>query len=270
MRAIVSHDVDHITILEHALDAFVPKQTLRSFIELCSGLVTGAEFIERLGRVVRNRGNNLLDLLRFDRETGVPAVYFVAVAKGKNLGYGLKRAAGAIAIIKEYGFEVGLHTTSGWDIAKLKIERENFQRLVGPELFGVRAHYLADGFDRNSCLTEIGFLYDSSELSEAAPYVVGGIWEFPVHIMDSVLFENGKRWQSISFREARERTRHAIARLDQAKVSHMTILFHDYYFCTAFRSFFDWYRWLIDFLRRERYSLVNYRNALRKLGTKSG
>ena len=80
MKIIISHDVDHLTALEHVRDLILPKHILRSILELGLGHATVAEMGNRLGDILKNRLHNLDSLLSFDREEEIPSTFFIGTA----------------------------------------------------------------------------------------------------------------------------------------------------------------------------------------------
>ena len=60
MKAIVSHDIDHLTFSEHYLNDFiVPKYVIRNHIELVTGKISFTEFINRVGDVFKNQWQHI-------------------------------------------------------------------------------------------------------------------------------------------------------------------------------------------------------------------
>ncbi len=96
------------------------------------------------------------------------------------------------------GWEIGLHTdpSSVKDIKKIKKEKENLEKLSNSKIFGNRVHYLSNDPQLQKKLSELDFIYDSSNrntkdtiTSEDMGYrEIDKIIEFPVTIMDAYLF----------------------------------------------------------------------------------
>jgi peptidoglycan/xylan/chitin deacetylase (PgdA/CDA1 family) len=82
------------------------------------------------------------------------------------------------------------------DIKKIKKEKENLEKLSNSKIFGNRVHYLSNDPQLQKKLSELDFIYDSSNrntkntiTSEDIGYrEIDKIIEFPVTIMDAYLF----------------------------------------------------------------------------------
>ena len=96
------------------------------------------------------------------------------------------------------GWEVGLHTdpSSVNDIEKIKKEKMDLEKVMNSKIYGNRVHYLSNDKQLPNKLSELGFLYDSSNRktkdsisSEDIGYQkLDNIIEFPVTLMDAYLF----------------------------------------------------------------------------------
>ena len=96
------------------------------------------------------------------------------------------------------GWEIGLHTdpSSVVDINKIKQEKNNLEKLTNSKISGNRVHYLSNDDQLQKKLSELNFIYDSSNrktkdsiLSEDMGYdIIDNIIEFPVTLMDAYLF----------------------------------------------------------------------------------
>ena len=88
MKAIVSHDIDHLTLTEHYLrDLIVPKYFVRSYIEFFSGKISFSELMHRYGDVFKNQWQHIEILHKFNSQNNVPSTYFIGVNKGVGLTY---------------------------------------------------------------------------------------------------------------------------------------------------------------------------------------
>ena len=95
-------------------------------------------------------------------------------------------------------WEVGLHTdpSSINNIEKIKEEKNNLEKLTNSKIKGNRVHYLSNDLQLQKKLSELGFVYDSSNKktkdiisSEDMGYQkIDNIIEFPVTLMDAYLF----------------------------------------------------------------------------------
>ena len=96
------------------------------------------------------------------------------------------------------GWEIGLHTdpSSVSDIKKIELEKNNLEKLTNSKIVGNRVHYLSNDKQLQKKLSELNFIYDSSNRktkdtisSEDMGYhVIDNIIEFPVTLMDAYLF----------------------------------------------------------------------------------
>ena len=78
MKAIVSHDIDHLTVTEHLLkDTIVPKFIIRSGIELAKGKITLQEFFYRHVDLVKNKWQNIDELIAVNKAHQVPSSVFL-------------------------------------------------------------------------------------------------------------------------------------------------------------------------------------------------
>jgi len=133
------------------------------------------------------------------------------------------------------GWEVGLHTdpSSISDIEKIKKEKINLEKLTNSKISGNRVHYLSNDKQLPKKLSELGFVYDSSNKktkdnisSEDMGYQkIDGVIEFPVTLMDAYLFT----YMNISEEKLipiLEKTLNSCRQLD-SDFNIMTILWHD-------------------------------------------
>jgi len=133
------------------------------------------------------------------------------------------------------GWEIGLHTdpSSVSDIKKIEEEKNNLEKLTNSKIIGNRVHYLSNDKQLQKKLSELNFIYDSSNRktkntisSEDMGYhVIENIIEFPVTLMDAYLFTH----MGISEEEIIpiiKKTLNSSRQLDK-DFNIMTILWHD-------------------------------------------
>ena len=133
------------------------------------------------------------------------------------------------------GWEIGLHTdpSSVSDIKKIEEEKNNLEKLTNSKIVGNRVHYLSNDKQLQKKLSELNFIYDSSNkktkntiLSEDMGYqIIDNIIEFPVTLMDAYLFTH------MNISEDRlipiiKKTLNSSRQLDTG-FNVMTILWHD-------------------------------------------
>src|SRR3954471_8893184 len=110
MKAIISHDIDHIHVTEHLFrDTILPKYLTRIHIELLLGRITPREYILRWSEFLKNKWQNIDELITFNNIKGIPSSFFVAVDKGTGLNYSNASALVWIEQMKSRGCEIGLH-----------------------------------------------------------------------------------------------------------------------------------------------------------------
>jgi len=265
MKVIISHDIDHITVWEHKKDLIIPKFIIRSFIELLSGKISLNETYFRLVDMLRNKWQNLEELMAFDKEQNVEATFFIGVSNGLGLKYSLQMAELWTKKIIDKGFDVGVHGISYRELKGIKDEFETFKRTSGLEEFGIRMHYLRTDENTLAFLEKTGYLFDSSVYNLKNPFKIGDMWEFPLHIMDGYVFIVNSHWQNVSLEKAKEGTKRLIEEAYKKGINYFTILFHDRYFSEGFKQWKEWYIWLINYFKNNGFSFVNYKNAIIEL-----
>lgn len=197
MKAIISHDVDHITVSEHYLkDLIVPKFFVRSYIELLTGKIEFSELYNRFLDLFKNKWQHLEELQQFNKEHSVPATYFIAVNNGVGLHYSIKQADFWIKKLLSMNCEVGIHSIEFESLEKIQREFQLFKDLSQLENFGTRMHYIRTNCETYNNMATAGYMYDTTELAFKAPYKVGEMWEFPFQIMDGYIIQKPKQWQS--------------------------------------------------------------------------
>lgn len=266
IKVIISHDVDHLTVWEHKRDLIIPKFIIRSSIELLIGSISLKEYLYRFKDFIKNKWNNINELMEFNKQYNIPATFFFAVNNGLGLSYNLDDANRYINLLKEYNFEIGIHGIEFDDLDKMKKEFELFKKLSGEKEFGIRMHYLRHNKNTLNLLSHIGYSFDSSVLEDKNPYKIGNMWEFPLHIMDGYIIQGkGKRWQSKTLEEIKNDTKKRLEDLHKKGVKYVSILFHDRYFSDSFITWKNWYIWLIEYLKENKVEFISYKNAIKRL-----
>lgn len=269
MKAIISHDVDHLTASEHKFDLVIQKYLIRSAIEWTCGYITAGEVFKRLDGIRKNRWQNLESLLKYDKENNIHSVFFVAMSKGCGLRYGLEDARFWIRKIIDEGFEIGVHGIAYDNLEEIQSEYSLFKKCSGLNAFGIRMHYLRGNWKTLDYLEDCGYLYDASMSSVRAPFKKNDLWEFPLNIMDGDILYLNRRWQNQSLRESIESTKRIIETCYRKNVPFLSILFHDRYYSESFRTWMDWYIWITSYLKENGIPFVNYSTAIRELEGKA-
>lgn len=266
MKAIISHDIDHITVWEHLFkDTIIPKYMLRMHIELLSGKITSREYMLRWTDFFKNKWQNIDELITFNNINKVPSSFFIAVNKGIGLNYSNEAALLWIEQMQHRGCEIGLHGIE-FEIPELmRKEFDLFQQLTKNKNFGIRMHYVRNSEHTYKLLEQTGYRYDSTEHAFKNPYKTGNMWKFPFQIMDGWVIENYKKWQTLNLKEAKESTIKLIDKAQQHKLNYLGVDFHDRYFSHSFKTWLDWYMWLIDYLKTNKIEFVNFDMAIHEL-----
>lgn len=266
MKAIISHDIDHITVSEHLLrDTIIPKYMARMHVELLSGKISLREYILRWSDFFKNKWQNIDELITFNNINGVQSSFFIAVNKGVGLNYSNEAALVWIQQIMARGCELDVH---GIEFDKQQLiteEHDLFRELTKQPEFGIRMHYVRNNEETFKMLANAGYKFDSTEHSFKNPYKVGTMWEFPFQIMDGWIIEHGQRWQTVNLKQAKEQTLRLVDRAYKDKLDYLGIDFHDRYFSHSFYTWVNWYIWIVEYLKENKIEFINYRQAIAEL-----
>ena len=259
MKIIITHDVDHINWSEHwKNDFFISRWIIRNLFYFISGKIRFSLLWKRLLAVFRKRFNRIGEVMEFDRKFNIPSTFFVGLNSGLGMSYSSNCAKKMIHYIRNYGFEVGVHGIAYTDGNAISDEFERFKAIVGENYtFGVRNHYLRY---KNSTLNfqeQAGYIFDTTNYGVMNPYKSGNIWEFPVCLMDSYLFCDGKD----DFNKAKEQTLLELKKAEELNLKVFTIIFHDPHFSDLFPGHRAWYIWLIQYLKTK-YSFVDFKSMI--------
>ena len=269
MKAIISHDIDHISVKEHRKDLIVPKFLTRTLLEKLSGAITGREFNRRLYETfITGKWQNIEELMQFDLSHNIPSTFFIGVKNGLGLSYSLQQASYWVDQIKRKGFSLGLHGISFDEIVQISYEYDVFRSISGLDQFGVRTHYLRLSNHTLEFFNEIGFEFDTSDYSIKSPYRIGTMVEFPLIIMDSRIFNPNHKLFPLPLGKAKDETRKIIDKTEQLNIPYLTILHHDMYYSDSFIDIKNWYEWLIEFLIQNNIQLIDYSNAVNEFSHK--
>lgn len=266
MKAIVSHDIDHLTLTEHYLnDTIVPKFFIRTFIELTSGKISVTEFMHRFGDVFKNQWQHIEELHAFNIKNGVPTTYFIGVKRGLGLSYSQQQSEYWIKKMLQLGCRVGVHGIEFASIEKISEEYNLFKRLSLQQSFGTRMHYIRKNESTFTNMAKAGYVFDSSEMDYKAPYKINTMWEFPFQLMDSYVIEKPKQWQSRNFQQSCEESKRVIDKVVQLNLPYLGIDFHDRYFSASHKTWKEWYMWLIEYLRAQKIEFIDFNSAIKEL-----
>ena len=269
MKIIISHDIDHITVWEHLFkDLIIPKFLVRSKLELWSGKISFAEYFNRLGDLFKNKWNGVDEVIEFNKNKNIKSSFFIGVNNGVGLSYPLEYATPIIKKIIDSGFEIGVHGIDFDAAEKVKNEFETFKKISGLNSFGIRMHYLRNDKNTLSYIEQAGYSYDSTEIGFKDPYKIGNMWEFPLQIMDGWMINGNKRWQKNNLEQAKKQTLQLIEKAEKMNLKYLSILFHDRYFSESFITWKHWYIWLVEYLQKNNFQFVTYKEAVKELENK--
>ncbi|MDP8205249.1 MAG: hypothetical protein P9L92_01190 [Candidatus Electryonea clarkiae] len=266
-KAIVSHDVDHLTIWEHYKDLIVPKYMARNCIQLFSGSISLSEWTDLMGDILSNEWNNIEEVMKFDKEHGVPSTFFIGVSNGLGLSYSLASARKWVNRILANGFDVGVHGIAFDDLATIQKEFQTFKSISGLQSFGIRMHYLRMNSNTLEYLDQTGYLFDSTIDELSYHRKLKNMYVFPLHIMDCNILYKGIA-KSVCFSDAWNNTKAMINQIIDMDIAYLTINFHDRYFRRSHMEWKEWYIQLIEYLIDNGVKFMNYRDAIFELDQK--
>ncbi len=264
MKAIISHDVDHITVWEHK-DLIVPKFVIKSTIEVLSGTIGAKDYALRYRDLLKNKWQNIEELIEFNKKESIPSTFFLGVNNGVGLVYSLENAKKWAKKIIEKGFDAGVHGIAFDNLKDMQKEFDIFKEISGSDKFGIRMHYLRNDSDTLTNLSKCGYLFDSTQYEIKDPYKIGDMWEFPLHIMDGYEIFQGKPWQYLKIEKIKDLTKRKIDEIDAKNLKYITILFHDRYFNDSFKTWKEWYFFVIDYLKQNDIEFISYKDAIKEL-----
>jgi len=269
MKAIISHDIDHLTVWEHTSDLILPKFVVRANMELVMGKISIGEYVFRIGDFFKNKWQRIDEVIAFNESMGVPSSFFIGVNNGLGLSYPLKEAAFWIDKVSKRNIEIGVHGINYDTMDGVKKEYDDFKS-SSPALksFGMRMHYVRKNENTLHYIEQCGYIYDSTENAFKNPYKIGKMWEFPFQIMDGWVIDKDKRWQSQSLEQAKSNTLKLIEQAHAENLEYLGVIFHDRYFCDSFKTWKNWYIWLVEYLKENKIGFVNFHQAIQHLENK--
>jgi peptidoglycan/xylan/chitin deacetylase (PgdA/CDA1 family) len=265
MKILVSHDVDHITFWEHNRDLIVPKFVVRNFLELISRQISVSQHFSRAKSIFLNKWHNLEELMAYNKEHYIPATFFIGVSSGKGLVYSREDTEFWIKKIIQTGFDVGVHGIAFDNYEEIKKEHDTFKSISGLNKFGIRMHYLRSSDKTIGYLNKAGYLFDTTLYEFSNPYKVNNLWEFPLFIMDVYIIRKDSSLQNRNLEQAKEATKKIIDDVNDNGIEYLTVNLHDRFFHNSFKTWKEWYIWLITYLKDNRCKFISYREAVEEL-----
>ncbi len=266
MKIIISHDIDHMTVWEHLLkDMILPKFIVRAKIELLKGKIGFGEYFNRCGDFLQNKWQGIEEVMDFNDEMGIKSSFFIGVNNGVGLSYKLKHVEEWAPKILARGYEIGVHGIDFDNLEKIQKEHQIFQRISGLDKFGIRMHYLRSNASTFENIEKAGYAFESTDQGFKNPYKIGSMWEFPLQIMDGWVINGESRYQTRTLEQAKTYTLQEIQKALDANLDYLSILFHDRYMSDSFKTWKQWYIWLIQHLKNEGYEFIVYQEAVSEL-----
>lgn len=265
MKIIVSHDVDHITVGEHYKDLIVPKFIIRNIIELTKGSISLKEYLLRWKGIFSNKWQQIEEIMNYNDSLEIKTNFFFGVNNGLGLSYPLKYVKKWVPKVLARGFEAGVHGIDYDDLEKIKKEYTIFSKITTNKQFGIRMHYLRYDKTTLNNLAKAGYLFDCTKPAYENPYKIDNMWEFPLQIMEGWEIMQGARFQNISLEKAKESTLQKVEKAKKAKLKYLSLLFHDRYFDESFKTWIEWYKWIINYLKEAGYEFTTYQKAISEL-----
>jgi hypothetical protein len=238
-------------------------------LEVISGKITFNEYLNRWADFFKNKWQNIDELITFNNVNNIPSSFFISVNNGLGLNYTTKNALLWIEQMKKRNCEINIHGIEFDNFNSIKNEYTLFKNLTQQTQFGMRMHYVRSNNETLTNLSKAGYTFDSTEYEFKNPYKIGEMWEFPFQIMDGWIIENGKKWQSINLKTAKENTLKLIDKAHQQHLNFLGIDFHDRYFSNSFKTWLHWYMWLVDYLKQNKIECINFKNAISSLENNS-
>ena len=262
MKIIISHDVDHLFWNDHLADLYYPKLWARESLMLIRRRISAKEWALRMAIPFHRNLNHLQEIMRFDKENGIPSTFFFGMENGLGLSYGRKQALRAIRQVQAEGFAAGVHGIAYNDAKAIQAEYKAFKELTGGAPQGIRMHYVRYAENTLRLLSEAGYAFDSTVFDKKAgsciraPYQVGGLWEFPLTMMDTYMPYDAQK--------AKELSMDILGRAAEQTIGYCTILFHDTNFSPAYQVYKDWYAWLVGYCQKQGFGFSSFQEAIRE------
>lgn len=261
MQVIVSHDVDHLTTAEHLVrDLYVPKAIARDSLQVLRRQIGTGEYGRRLCEMAANKLQYLDEVAEFDLSHGVKPTFFFGMANALGLSYSQDKVGPWLERLERVGeVETGVHGIAYNDHTAMQTEYDAFARISGSTDFGIRMHYLRGDDSTPRLLAKCGYLFDSTEYSDAEPYKHGGLWEVPLQMMDSYEFAHHS---TLFTGDVDAFVKRRVDAYMESGRKLLTVNFHDRYFSSAYSLYFDWYQALIRYLAASGVQFVSFKGLI--------
>jgi len=82
------------------------------------------------------------------------------------------------------------------------------------------------------------------------------------HVVNGTFFIGVKNGIGLSYSIAQAQ---AIDKCVDLKLSHLVVDFHNHYFSKSFKTWLDWYCWLIEYLKQNQFVFSDYSSEIKSL-----
>lgn len=260
MKIILSHDVDHLCLLEHCRDTFIPGLLQRTILAASRGELSLGEAVRRFSL----RLNNIDELATFNADRGLPQTFFFGMASGLNLSYRPKSAAPLIRSLVDMGVEVGIHGMAYQSQSAMLSEKERLAEILGYSPRFIRNHYLRTADQTHSIMANLGYAADSSIEALMQPWNVNRMWVLPISLMDASLL----RRAGTQHPELQAMARSALTEAESKGLPYFVVNFHDLYFSGGYPVLKRWYRDFISEMLDIGYEFCSFHEAVQELRSK--
>lgn len=265
-KIIISHDVDHLYGREHWFrDLSYQKLWFRTTKQLVRHEIPLRTFAARMKSPFQHNRHRIRQVMDFDKAHGVPSTFFFGMSQGLGMSYRPEECMSVIEHVMNRGFDAGVHGVAYTEMDAIQSEHDLFSSMFSIDRFGIREHYVRRDESTLLKLEKAGYLFDTTVFNKdgmdlIAPYKVGDMWEFPLHVMDSFIIREEHLQQAI------DETERIIAEACTVELPCLTFLFHDIYFDEyAYPTHKSWYVWLIEHLQEKGFAFISYRRAIEEM-----
>lgn len=257
MKIILSHDVDHLFLVEHWKDRFIPGLVVKSIKSLVNDSLSFKGFFRRFSY----RLHRIPELIDFNNSHKAPTNFFFGMDKGLSLSYGYKKATPVIQSLQKAGHFIGTHGMAFDDKKSMLEEKRRLESILGLEVKGIRNHYLRQSSNTQRFMAELDYQFDSTDRGLFDPEEKDGILSIPISVMDVDIVKPG-----VSASAALHSTLDKLDKAAEKNLMYFVINFHDIYFDpVSYPDFYNWYVGLVKECQARGYEFTNFKTVLEEL-----
>jgi hypothetical protein len=233
-------------------------------MELFKGEINILTFSNRLKLVFEKRLNRIVEIIEFDRTHHIQSTFFFGMDNLLGLSYKRNEASDWIRYVIDNSFDAGVHGIEIENFSKMEKELRDFKSISLLPSFGVRTHYVRYNNLTFKKMSDLGYLFDSSEFNKVSldlkePYRIGLLWEFPLYLMDGYFLKG-------NLKDSKTKTVQTINAARDKNLEYFTFLFHDYLFNdNLYPKHAAYYKWFVNYCETEGLSFISYRDAIHEL-----